>query len=408
MGNKFIILVLLSITIQNHLFSQSLEGRIIDSETNQPISYAHIYATQSKKGTLSNESGEFELTGILETDTLIISHIGFESVNLKSIQEFSDLGRTLYLKPKEILLDQVTVLDLDIDDVVYNVMNFLKNKSVKYGKGFYRQISFQNSAAMEWIEAFYNMSFSAKGIDEISIDQARFARKNYDTLNVFISHTNFSYLIVGNSLYSPNTDDYSKRIGKPFSEDFKIKYKFSYHEHYSMNSNDYLIINFEPIPEVLNSQSIYSYGNFVFNLTQNKLVQYSGTIDHSLGADDLSGYTGSKKIEIKNPKLTFQFNFSEKTGDIEFIKSDYKYDMIQDGEIMPSKVSSVFVVYQQLDKKPNKLRAADLELEDVVNFERAKYIPKYWKDNAIIKRTSSEEAIISTFEKNNAFGTYFK
>jgi hypothetical protein len=75
---------------------------------------------------------------------------------------------------------------------------------------------------------------------------------------------------------------------------------------------------------------------------------------------------------------------------------------------LPSRVSSKFVVYQLLDKTPKNLHSAGLELEDVSNFEEAKYKPKFWMNNPVIKRTAEEEAIIASFDKSNAFGTYFK
>jgi len=34
--------------------------------------------------------------------------------------------------------------------------------------------------------------------------------------------------------------------------------------------------------------------------------------------------------------------------------------------------------------------------------------PKFWRDNPVITLTPEEKAIIATFEKENAFGTYFK
>lgn len=388
-------------------YSQKIVGSLIDGNSKEPISYAHVYASQSKKGTISNERGEFELSGFLfDQDTLIITHIGYQSIRKVISKESSQSDFTFYLNPKAVILDEVSVFGVDVESIVQDAMKYLKNSPLKYGKAFYRQTSFKDSIAMEWIEAFYDIAYSVNGVEKIKIDQARFARRKYDTLNLFISHTNFSYLTLGNTIYSKKSDSNSSRLGKPFSEDFNKGYNFYLEKQYSINSNIYSIMRFEPSQEMFNPVNLH--GKIVFNVTQNMLVQYIAEVNHSLGVDQLTGYTGSKEIEIKNSKHLFQFNFSQTTGEIELILVDYSYDFIQDSEIIPSKVSSMFIIYEQLDKSPKKLREPSLELENVSNFERAKYKPKFWKDNPVIKLTPEQEAIIGSFEKENAFGTYFK
>ena len=132
-------------------------------------------------------------------------------------------------------------------------------------------------------------------------------------------------------------------------------------------------------------------------------MQYTAYIDHSLGSDKLRGYTGSKEIAIESPKHCFQFHFSEITGLIERINCEYNYKLVVNGATFPSKVVSSFIFYEQLNRKPKKLREPDLVLENVSNFEKAKYRPKFWRDNSVIKLTAEEERIIQTFEEEKCF-----
>ncbi|MCH6198279.1 carboxypeptidase-like regulatory domain-containing protein [Aquiflexum sp. LQ15W] len=397
----FMFLVLSIFT--SSLYGQSISGSLIDMNSGEPISFAYILASQSKKATISNENGDFEISGLsIGQDTLIISHLAYYTIKRPiSVEPIM----TIHLDPREIVLDEISVTDVPVQDIALCVLNVLKNSSIEYGKAFYRQTASIDSKATEWIEAFYDIAYSANGIDKLKIDQARFARIRYDSTNLFMSFTNFSYLTVANSIYSAVTGNDHSRIAKPFGEHFFKDYDFYLDKQYTLDSNRYVVIEFQPSSKLVNP--IFSFGKFVFNVTQNKLLQYTAEINHALGTDEFTA-DSRKDIELKNPKHFFQFNFSEISGNIDAIQVDYSYDLIYNGKVLPSRVSSKFLVYQLLDKEPKGLRSAGLELEDVSNFENAKYKPKFWMNNPVIKRTIEEEAIIASFDKNNAFGTYFK
>jgi hypothetical protein len=400
-AKTFMFLILSFFT--SSLVGQSISGSLKDVNSGEPISFAYILASQSKKATISNENGDFEISGLsIGQDTLIISHLAYYTVKRPiSVEPIM----TIHLDPREIVLDEILVTDVPVQDIAISVLSVLKNSSIEYGNAFYRQTAFIDSKATEWIEAFYDIAYSANGVDKIKIDQARFARIRYDSTNLFMSFTNFSYLTVSNNIYSAAKGNDGSRIAKPFGEDFFEYYKFYLDKQYTLGSNRYVVIEFEPSSELVNS--IFSYGKFIFNVTQNKLVQYTGEINHALGTDEFTA-DSRKDLELKNPKHFFQFQFSEISGNIDAIQVDYSYDLIYNGIVLPSRVSSKFVVYQLLDKEPKGLRSTGLELEDVSNFEKAKYKPKFWMNNPVIKRTTEEEAIITSFDKNNAFGTYFK
>jgi hypothetical protein len=399
---KPLVILILSLLISSS-YGQSISGSLIDVNSGEPISFAYILASQSKKATISNENGDFEISGLSpDQDTLVISHLAYHTIKYPISVESA---LTIRLEPREIILDEISVTDVPVQDIALSVLNILKNSSIEYGSAFYRQTAFIDSKATEWIEAFYDIAYSSSGVDKINIDQARFARIRYDSTNLFMSFTNFSYLTVANSIYSAANGGEGSRVAKPFGEDFFKEYNFYLDKQYTLDSNRYVVIGYEPNSKLVNS--ICSYGNFIFNITQNILVQYTGEINHALGTDEFTA-DSRKDLELKNPKHFFQFKFSEISGNINAIQVDYTYDLIQNGIVRPSRVSSKFVVYQLLDKAPKNLRSTGLESEDVSNFEKAKYKPKFWMNNPIIKRTAEEEAIIASFDKSNAFGTYFK
>lgn len=378
--------------------------RIYDSLSSEPVSYAHIYSSEGSMTTISNELGEFEIPASSLVDTLIISHISYNNDTILT-RQIKDIQSVVhYLIPNTTILDEVIVFDQNIDSILVEVIDQLKNADVKYGKAFYRQVAFQDSSPTEWIEAFYNISYSKNGIKKVHVDQARFARKQKSIESIFISHTNFSILTVGTQLFTPKNPLGETRAGKPFSEDFMDKYEFSISKTFKKDGDLYLFINFEP-GEI--RSPVKSYGSFIYNKSKKRLVQYNAKINHALGADDIS-YSGDDEGSMKNPYHEIQIDFSNQGGSLEFIKVRFSYDLIQNGEVFPSEVTSKFIVYQVEDKPNKRLKEPSLLSEHVSNFENAKYKPKYWRDNPIITLTPEEKVIIATFEEENAFGTYFK
>jgi len=399
-------LCVLFFAVSSMATAQSNDWLLIDSLTREPIAFAHIYAEEAQVGTISNIKGSFGFPYDITFDTLVFTHIAYQSKKIPT-SDIETLEDTIYLLPDIIYLDEILVTDTEVTNIVDDIIRTIRNSQNQYAKAYYLQTSFKGGNATEWIEAFYEIDFSMNGLNKLKIDQARFARKKSDRTSVFISHTNFSYLTVGNNIYAPATGETENRLAKPFAQDFSDGYDFFVDRQFTRNSDTYLQIRFEPNEKI--HTEISSYGQFVYNTSKDRLIQYTGIIDHPLGTDQLE-YEGESEMDIaiENPKYTYVFNFSEQKGEIDHISVDLTYEVVESAQIIPSRVSSKFIVYQKLDRQPKKLREPGLELEDVSLFENAKYKPKFWRDNQVIKLTPEEEAIIATFEKENAFGTYFK
>lgn len=392
--------------IGTKISAQEFNGVLLDSLDQEPIVYAHISSAKTGIGTISNEKGEFAFSSFSTSDTLTITHMGYKTIKIPFSSNRTTTLNTFHLIPDMVELNEVIVSNDLVSGIVSKVISQLEKSPITFGKGFYRQTAFRGEKPTEWIEAFYNMAYSKNGIDKIKIDQARFARAKYDTESPFLTFTNFSYFSVSYQLFAPKSNSKVPSLGKPFGKDFEGGYDFYLNKQYSKQGENFYVINFEPNSTINNA--INSYGTFIYNTSKELLVKYSFNVEHSLGVDDLSSYKGDKNIEIINPKYSFEINFSEDLGVLSFMTSDFNYDFIQDGIVFPSKVRSSFVFYQTLEEEPKNLRKSSLELENVSNFEKAKYRPRFWKDNPVIKLTKEEEEIINSFEKENAFGTYFK
>ncbi len=78
---------------QTYIYS----GKLLNKNNNKPIEYGHVYLKGKPNGTLSGIDGKFSLSNISETDTLIISCVGYESLAFKYQKQ---LKKNFHLSPR--------------------------------------------------------------------------------------------------------------------------------------------------------------------------------------------------------------------------------------------------------------------------------------------------------------------
>lgn len=113
---KFLFTILF---IQTHiLFSQeavNISGFIYDKETNDPLPYVNIGFINESVGTVTDESGRFELkfdlTKIDNNSTLQISYLGYTTVEIKASEFFATIAKNnkIFLKPSPYELGEIVL-----------------------------------------------------------------------------------------------------------------------------------------------------------------------------------------------------------------------------------------------------------------------------------------------------------
>ena len=98
--------------------AQVAELTLIDALTKRPIPNAEVYYTTSLNGTITNEEGKAKIT--IEPDTLTLSHIGYMSKKILTINTFTNT--TLYLNPQEIQLEEVVLYNYDLKKKIKYVL----------------------------------------------------------------------------------------------------------------------------------------------------------------------------------------------------------------------------------------------------------------------------------------------
>lgn len=244
-------LILSLFFITYNLLAQSREIVIVESETKIPIEFATIYYTNNFEGAISNKEGKFKI--IVKPDTLIISHISFQTKKKSLINQ--ELPDTIYLEPAIIKLENVTVFSVNLKEKLKYIYSNLNNiylsksslkectykESVKLNNQLTRLLQIQ----LNWWSR--NNQFSAKEIEK---------NNHFNLKSVDYSRTDSTFAVgymdnksIISHLY---LDWYLNLLIQYSSEEIHI---------IDIKSNEHnSIINFET-PIVINNDTIYFIEN---------------------------------------------------------------------------------------------------------------------------------------------------
>lgn len=148
----WLLALLLSLFIST-LSAQTINSKVVDSVTRQPIPYATVQI--NKKGVITNEEGRFSFLmdgNIKPTDSLIISCIGYETLG-KTINQFSE--PVIFLRPKAIELNPVVVTNKNYtpEEIIALVKaNLSKNYPQNFTKKrlFFRDSQYQSFSKTDY------------------------------------------------------------------------------------------------------------------------------------------------------------------------------------------------------------------------------------------------------------------
>ncbi len=92
--------------------SITIQGRVLDKENGSPLAAAHVYISQTKIGTTTDENGEFTFSTKMGGEkTLVVSFLGFKT-NARTIDleaEKTPLFFIIEMEPNQFDLDQINV-----------------------------------------------------------------------------------------------------------------------------------------------------------------------------------------------------------------------------------------------------------------------------------------------------------
>jgi len=126
--NKITLLFLFMLLQLSYINSQTkqIEGKVIDKDSEHGINSAHIQSVGDfNHGTISNEDGYFVLNIKKQTDTLIFSHIGYETKKYPIVKTKEVLN--IKLTPRKHELGEVVVEPIKADSIIEKVIDRLSD-----------------------------------------------------------------------------------------------------------------------------------------------------------------------------------------------------------------------------------------------------------------------------------------
>ncbi|MBX7227021.1 MAG: DUF5686 and carboxypeptidase regulatory-like domain-containing protein [Chitinophagales bacterium] len=176
----FILLIFLShfpVKGQNNVF---LTGVVRDKTTDEVMSYVSITVPQMQAGYYSDDSGKFQFQVTPETDSIILSFIGYKDEVIKK-RKFKDSLIVVYMEAESELLGEIVIKapkrDREKDTVAMRIFRaVLANKDDNKPKAF-TDISYDEY--VKTVASLFNIKESIK--DRKIIKPFRFVFENQDT-----------------------------------------------------------------------------------------------------------------------------------------------------------------------------------------------------------------------------------
>jgi len=106
----FIVLLTFPVTVQSQIKSL-VKGKILDAANDKPIENVNIVNLNQVNGTITNESGEFEIQA-KTNDTIHLSYLGYKSIKVRVTNDWINFGNRTTIK--------LTELALALEEVVVN------------------------------------------------------------------------------------------------------------------------------------------------------------------------------------------------------------------------------------------------------------------------------------------------
>ena len=238
------------------------KGTILDSKTNNELTFATITVSGSNISTISNSEGKFliKIPIFRQDASLIISFLGYKD-RVISIKDLKQEKNLLYLEPVNVLLKEVVVNVMDANKIFSNVLH---NRSKNYGDsaiqiiGFYRESIKKRRTYVSVLESIVDiqkMPFSSVVQDQVNILKGR---KNADYAK--LDTVNFK---LEGGLFSALYIDLIKDPSNIFSENVFEMYNFSFEDITQINDRQVFIISFKQKSSIEDPDPLYSGKLFI-------------------------------------------------------------------------------------------------------------------------------------------------
>lgn len=258
-----------------------LEGKILDKDSKQSLSFANISIKEKSIGTISNEQGDFNLSiskGFI-SDTLVFSYIGYKNTYIP-IQQLSLNHNLIYLTPDNYKIKEVVVRAYDAKEILLEAKEKIKDNyhTDPYQiTAFYREMVMKNTnlvAITEAVMSVYKSPYLGTFSDQVKLLKGR--------KNEYYSPSDTIALKLRGGLHASLFLDLIKNPTYFFREEFFHLYDYSIDKIMTYNDKSVYVIDFKPVRYI--DQDSFQGKIFIdidclsvvaveFNLTQDALYK---------------------------------------------------------------------------------------------------------------------------------------
>ncbi len=377
-----------------HSQNYRITGRILDSKTNKPLSFATIKVLETGSGTTADDKGEFILNVKDGSYNVVTSYIGYFTDTSSFFVEGENTERNIFLNPTDIYTE---VIEVAGEDPAYEIIR----KAIKYKQTFKRDLNEYNYDAYSKFVARSNLNLyndpslkkDSTGMNILGIlesetvgyfrkpdEEKQIVKAKRETANI---SRGFAIPLIVN-FYDETIDLGDNKVPGPIADDAFDHYEYKLIGTTSIDSTTVFKIS------VINTSSL--------------LPQFLGNIyviDSLFALIKVDLETNSEVVKGIN-KLAFKQKFSQETD-----KDKKNFWMPTDVEIFGDgrfaglvKVKiDVFTIIS--DYRLNEKAPPDIWDDVIVKVEKeAKKDSAYWSKNQLIKNTSDEKVAYKVIEKS--------
>jgi hypothetical protein len=253
------VLLIVFIFLFTHSVSAQLfiQGKIFDSESRNPLPYAHIVLLNENIGTLSNNDGYFEIKSGNNIAHLQISYVGYETKLVDRTLNDTKKDEVIYLTPKVFTINEVVISPDRIESLIKALYNNYKNKKNNQysAEAFYRDYSTVDSLPVNASEIFYKLNINQSGIGDWNFIQGRAAEAKIVVEEpsidfLFTSVINNSFFIRNLSVteFTPSSrnQNFNRIVISPICEDPKKNYFYEKIGEKIIDNQEVSVIKFYP------------------------------------------------------------------------------------------------------------------------------------------------------------------
>jgi len=336
---KISILIII-ILFSNILLAQQtkIRGKIIDKNTKDAIPFVNISLQNTTDGTTSDVEGNFYLQTNKQSDTLIFSSVGFISQKIK-INKLAYNELNIELVAEDFTLEEVTVKPTE--NPAWRIMrNIIDNKKYNnpdklqtYSFETYNKIEFDISNINQDVKDYFNI----KNFDFVfnQIDTSAETGKTYLPMIIYETISDFYFnkfpklekeiikaneisgienksvtqftgqMYVDVNIYSNFIEIFDRQFVSPFSDFWKLTYKYYLLDSTYIEGKHFYLISFKP----QRKQEMTFYGEFWVHDTTWSVSKVKARISKDININLINDFIVQQEFSYTKLLLSLDYHF---------------------------------------------------------------------------------------------------